>query len=180
MSNKPTRPKRAERTVHPKLASFDCHLDPDTVSVENNGRMYEWCIDCSDFTPEEIKVKISKTKVQIDGLHETELETNEMTEEVILPEEVQSATIDVSINSKGILRIQAPYEPQAINTTTKVVSSTSTTQVIETETSSEASYRHEQEERSSEVSVIEPQVLDTDPVVDERYVDASKAIVKKN
>lgn len=33
--------KKGQGTVHPKKAKFDCELDEDAVTVENNGKVFQ-------------------------------------------------------------------------------------------------------------------------------------------
>lgn len=132
-----------------------------------------------EFKPEEIKIWITTSNVQIQAFAETEEETSEFSQDVNLPAEVQIQYMQCTVNEDGVLRILAPVEPQPLNSTTKVVRSSKTTQQVRTETTSESSSRREEEEEEEVEEVVTPEVSDTDPVLDSRFVDSSKDIVRQ-
>ena len=70
-------------------------------------------LDCSHFKPEEIEVKTIDNNIVIHGKHEEKMDkhgfiSREFTRRYTLPNECQPQEVKSSLNSKGVLTIEAP------------------------------------------------------------------------
>lgn len=127
-------------------------------------------MDARGFDPSDIKLKITKTHVKIEAIHETEEEISEITEEIELPEGIEHKAIEITINKNGVLRIYGPLANQPVaEVKTKIVREEKRTERVMV--TKEAGEVHEE--------IIEIMFYDVDPPkLDKKFVDASKDLVK--
>ena len=94
---------RNQRTLQRKGAS----------EVANDPNKFQVKLDCSHFKPEEIEVKTLDNDIIIHGKHEEKMDkhgwvTREFTRRYTLPEECEAPQVTSSLNSNGVLTIEAP------------------------------------------------------------------------
>jgi len=139
-------------------------------------------MDARVFKPEEIKIKITSTHVVIEGSHETEEEVTECNEEIVIPEGVLPATIEVLMNSNGVLRIRAPIQRKEIELVAIETKSSVTT--TETTEKRKMTTKTRVDEDSEEVTVVETKFMDATTeakiLQDKKFVDSTKDIVAKD
>jgi len=87
-----------------------------TSSVVNDENKFEVKLDCSHFKPEEITVKTVDNNIIINGKHEEKQDkhgwiTREFTRRYTLPEGCEAEKVISSLNSLGVLTIEAPKRP---------------------------------------------------------------------
>src|ERR1700712_98140 len=81
--------------------------------VANDPNKFQVKLDCSHFKPEEIDVKTVDNNVIIHGKHEEKMDkhgwiTREFTRRYTLPKECEANEVKSSLNSSGVLTIEAP------------------------------------------------------------------------
>jgi len=81
--------------------------------VKNDSNKFEVKLDCSHFKPEEIEVKTIDNNIIIHGKHEEKMDkhgwvSREFTRRYTLPEECEAKQVTTSLNSNGVLTIEAP------------------------------------------------------------------------
>lgn len=83
----------------------------------------------SNFKPEEVQVKITKSLIKIEAKQESEFSSRSFYKEFTIPYGVKADTIQCTMNDEGILTISAPiqqHQQQAISQSTSTSVSTST------------------------------------------------------
>ena len=81
--------------------------------MRNDANKFEVKLDCSHFKPEEITVKTVDNNLIIHGKHEEKTDrhgwvSREFTRRYALPEGVEVEKVMSSLNSSGVLMIEAP------------------------------------------------------------------------
>ncbi len=87
-----------------------------TSEVGNDANKFAVKLDCSHFKPEEITVKTVDNFIVINGKHEEKLDKHgwvqrEFTRKYTLPEGCEAEKVTSSLNSHGVLTIEAPKKP---------------------------------------------------------------------
>ncbi|CAG2120465.1 unnamed protein product [Medioppia subpectinata] len=84
--------------------------------VSNTSDQFFVRLDCSHFKPEEIEVRTHDNWVSIHGKHEERTDSHgwvkrEFTRRYALPEGCDAETVVSHLDSKGILKVEAPKKP---------------------------------------------------------------------
>ncbi len=87
-----------------------------TSEVGNDANKFVVKLDCSHFKPEEITVKTVDNNIVINGKHEEKMDNHgwvqrEFTRKYVLPEGCEAEKVTSSLNSNGVLTIEAPKKP---------------------------------------------------------------------
>ena len=87
-----------------------------TSELANDSNKFSVRMDCSHFKPEEIEVKTIDNNLIIHGKHEEKMDkhgwvSREFTRRYTLPEECETNGVKSSLNSSGVLTIEAPKKP---------------------------------------------------------------------
>ncbi|CAG2113460.1 unnamed protein product [Medioppia subpectinata] len=83
------------------------------ANVKSDHNKFKVSLDCNHFTPEEIEVKTVDRDVIIHGKHEERMDNHgwvsrEFTRKYTLPEECEAEDVKSSLDSNGVLTIEAP------------------------------------------------------------------------
>ncbi|CAG2117611.1 unnamed protein product [Medioppia subpectinata] len=84
--------------------------------VSNTSDQFSVRLDCSHFKPEEIEVKTIGNSVSVRGKHEERSDSHgwierEFTRRYALPEGCDAETVVSHLDSKGVLKVEAPKKP---------------------------------------------------------------------
>ncbi|CAG2120084.1 unnamed protein product [Medioppia subpectinata] len=84
--------------------------------VSNTSDQFSVRLDCSHFKPEEIEVKTVGNSVSVHGRHEEKSDNHgwisrEFTRRYALPEGCDAGTVVSHLDSKGVLKVEAPKIP---------------------------------------------------------------------
>ncbi|XP_054152434.1 alpha-crystallin A chain-like [Oppia nitens] len=91
----------------------------NSSQIANNVHKFIIRLDCNHFKPEELEVKTDGKFLKIHGKHDERCDTHgwiarEFTRSYALPDDCDSDTVVSSINSKGILTIEAKKKSKVI------------------------------------------------------------------
>jgi HSP20 family molecular chaperone IbpA len=94
------------------------HAVQPCIVEEGGQKLLQWSFDVSGYKPEDVSIKTRDNKLEVQAKHEDESDHHrhyrEFSRIIALPEGTKLPSMKSSLSSKGLLTIQAPYEPPAI------------------------------------------------------------------